>query len=279
MKKLIIPAALLAAGFTILPGHARAQSSTLVSEDANGDLFLGFEESGNANDLEVDIGSDSKYLDATTPFTVSFGVIPTGQAGAGTSVTSLFADLNSIYTTGWSTSSGVTALKWGVAGDDESGSPNLLFFTQDSANPNRPINPTTQSANNDEDNIDTFSYYLSLDDSTVNSTEAASVPAATSGDNPATWSSFDPSTGAFGTSLNIEQSPGDGPLSTLNLYEEKPSANGGGSATDIGSFSLASDGDLTFTPAAVPEPSTWASIISGVFLLGYFQRRRSQRTA
>jgi len=274
MKKLIIPAALLAAGLTFLPGRARAQSTTRVTEDANGDLYLGFEESGNANDLEVDIGSDSKYLDATSPFTVSFGVIPTGQAGAGTPVTSLLTDLNSIFTTGWSTSSGVTALRWGVAGDDESGSPTLLFFSLDSANPNIPTNPSTQAANSHADAIDSFSFYLLSDFSTVNSTEAASVPATASVDNPDTWSSFDPSTDAFGAGLNIEESPGDGPLSTLNLYEETPSANGGGGAKDIGSLTLAPDGDLTFAPAAVPEPSTWASVISGAFLLGFFNLRR-----
>jgi hypothetical protein len=281
MKKLIIPAALLAAGFAILPGHARAQSSTKVSVDeVNGtDLYLGFEESGNANDLQVDIGSESQFLNATSPFTISFGVIPSGQTGAGTPVTSLLADLNSIFTSGWSTSSGVSALKWGVAGDNENGASTLLFFTQDIANPAIPTDPTSSAAASISSKIDDFGFYLSTDFSTVNSSEAASVAATASQTNPGTWSSFDPSLGAFGTGLDIEESPGDGPLSTLNLYEETSSAGGGGNAKDVGSFSLASDGDLTFTPASVPEPSTWASIITGGFLLGYFERRRRQRTA
>jgi hypothetical protein len=281
MKKLIIPAALLAAGLAILPGRARAQSTTKVSVDeVNGtDLYLGFEESGNANDLQVDIGTESQYLNATSPFTVSFGLIPSGEPGAGTPVTSLLTDLNSIFTTGWSTSSGATALKWGITGDNENGAAILLFFSQDSANTVIPTNPLTANAASYSSKIDDFGYYLSTDFSTVNSSEAASVPATASQTNPGTWSSFNPSLGAFGTGLDIEESPGDGPLSTLNLYEETSSANGGGKAEDVGSFSLASDGDLTFTPAAVPEPSTWASIISGAFLLGYFQRRRRQCTA
>ena len=277
MKSKTLPVVLLAAGLTLVAGRARAQSSTFVSESANGnDLYLGFEQSGNANNLQVDLGPDTQFLNATSAFNISFGVIPTGQTGAGTSVTSLLPDLNSIFTSGWTTSSGATALKWGVAGDDETGS-TMLFFTQDASNPTFPKNPSSGAGSVYADKIDTFSYYLSKDYSTVNSTETASVPNSDSSTDPDPWSVYSPSTGAFGTSLNIEQSPGDGPLSTLNLYEETPGANVGSNAKEIGTLNLETNGDLEFTP--VPEPATWGSLISGSLLLWLYQLRRRMRRA
>jgi hypothetical protein len=274
MNRKILPVVLFAAGLSLVAGRARAQSSTFVSESANGnDLYLGFEESGSPNNLIVDIGPDSKFLNATSAFTLSFGVIPTGQTGAGTSVTSLLTDLNTVYTTGWASSSGASALKWGVAGDDEISS-TLLFFTEDSVNPAIPKSPSITGGNSEADKIDTFSYYLSKDFSTVNSSEASSVPSSASSTDPDPWSVYSPSTNGFGTGLDIEQSPSDGPLSTLNLFEEVPTSSGGANATDLGTLALESNGSVVFTPESVPEPSTWASIIGGGLLLGLHQLRR-----
>jgi hypothetical protein len=279
MKPTLLPAALVAAaGFALAPGHARAQSSTHVSVNTGTDLYLGFEESGNGNNLIVDLGADTLFLDATAAFTVQFGAIPAGQTGAGTAVYSLSADLSSNFGS-WASSSGATALKWGVVGDDENGPNTLLFVSRDSLNPNVPINASYNNIGIYADDVDSLGGTLSTDFSTVNSTEAASVPATATTGQPNSWSSFNPYTNAFGTGLDIEQSPGDGPLSTLNLFEEIPNENGGGAATDVGFFTLASNGDLTFTPASVPEPSTWLSLIGGAFFLGFLRRRRGLRAS
>jgi len=61
---------------------------------------------------------------------------------------------------------------------------------------------------------------------------------------------------------------------TNSLDIEKLPAGASTAATDIGSFSLDSAGDLTFTTAAVPEPSTYAAIIGGAALLLLVGRRR-----
>jgi hypothetical protein len=279
MKPILLPAALVAAaGLALAPGHARAQSSTKVSVNTGTDLYLGFEESGNGNNLIVDLGADTQFLDATAPFTVQFGAIPTGQAGAGAAVTSLSTDLSSNFGS-WASSSGVTALKWGVVGDDENGPLTLLFVTRDSLNPTAPINASNNNIGLYAGNVDSLGSTLSTDFSTDNSTEAAGVPATPTTGQPNSWSSFAPYTNAFGTGLDIEQSPGNGPLSTLTLFEEIPTTNGGGAATDIGSFTLASNGDLTFAPASVPEPSTWLSLIGGGLFLGFLRRRRGLRAS
>jgi len=49
---------------------------------------------------------------------------------------------------------------------------------------------------------------------------------------------------------------------------------GSGPSTDLGFFSLDSAGDLSFTSAAVPEPSTYAAIGVGAVILLTFRRRR-----
>jgi len=62
--------------------------------------------------------------------------------------------------------------------------------------------------------------------------------------------------------------------STLGLYEVQNVKNTN-AATEIGTFTLSSSG-LTYQAAAVPEPSTWATMIAGALtLLGFSRRRRA----
>jgi len=278
MNLKILPATLIAAaGLTLAPGHARAQSTTVVSTSVGTDLYLGFEQSGNADNLIVDIGSYTTFLDATSPFFVQFGVIPTGQAGAGTAVYNLNSDLGT-YFGAWATSSGVTALKWGVIGDNDAASPApLLFLTRDSTISSAPINPSYDNIYTYTGSVDSLGSTLGTDYSTVNSTKAAETAAAVPQGQPSndSWSSFAPYTDAFGTGDNIEQAPGDGPISTLDLYEGIPSENGGGADKEIGAFTLGANGELLYDP--VPEPSTWLSVISGALFMGFFRPRRGLR--
>jgi len=270
MIKKIPPAAIaLAASLALAAGHARAQSSTFVSTNDGTDLYLGFQESGDS-DLIADIGSYTQFVNAVAPFTIQFGVIPTGQTGAGTAVYSLLADLNNNFTSSWTSS---TTLKWGVIGDDENDSPNLLFVTQDGSSSSKaPNNPGSQQTAQIQDKIETFDTYLGDDFSTVHSSETASVTSASAN----SWTSFTPGgPSAFDTGLNIEQGPGDGPLSTLNLYAANNT--GSGTATDLGTLSLATNGEITFTPESVPEPSSWLSILGGALFLGLFRLRRNVR--
>jgi hypothetical protein len=74
-------------------------------------------------------------------------------------------------------------------------------------------------------------------------------------------------------------SGGDGAISdfvtnTLSFDEINQTASGSAPSTDLGFFSLDSAGDLSFTTAAVPEPSTYAAIGAGAVILAALRRRR-----
>lgn len=263
MKKRILPATLAAAGLALAAGPLHAEPNVPYS---SGDVILGFQLSGD-NDLEVDIGPYSSFLNATTPFNINFGVIPADQTGAGATVTSLNADLTANYGSSWASS----ALQWGVVGNNGS----TIFLSQDAADPDIPQRPSTSNAGVFSGDIESLGDGLGTSPSTINSTKTASV--ATGAAN--SWDSFTPSSDGFETGLDIEQQDGHGATtSALNLFELAPNGrNGGGNGQDIGSFALNNSGDLTFTPEAVPEPSTWLSVIAGALLLVFARRRRGFR--
>ena len=66
------------------------------------------------------------------------------------------------------------------------------------------------------------------------------------------------------------------PAMTLSLIRLTP---GSGPGIDLGDFSLSSAGVLTWTPAAIPEPSTYVSLALGAGLLLLVVRRRSAAKA
>jgi hypothetical protein len=235
-------------------------------------LILGLQLSGS-NDLEVDIGFLGTYLNATSPFDVTFGAVPSGQPNAGATVTNLNADLRSNFGAGWDSNS---LLFWGLAGTGTGSSSNTVFLTVDSDNSNIPQREATSGANATSSDIDSLILALSESPSTTNSTKAASILTTAAG----SWDSFDPATQAFNTGFGIEQLDGVDTAtdSTLNLWELAPNGrNGGGNGTDIGSFTLNDSGQLFFTPAAVPEPSTWVSVAGGALILAFLRFRRQRR--
>lgn len=268
-SKLLAVSLVTAAGVTLSPRLVRAVEPNVPA--TAGDLILGFQLSGD-NNLEVDIGSITTYLNATSAFPVTFGLVPADQTGAGTTVTSLNADLTANYSGSWSSNS---QLYWGVAGAQG----NTVFLTVDSNNPNIPQRQTLNGANTTSGDINnSLVTTLSETPSTVNSTKAASIQTTA----PNSWDSFLPATSAFESGFGIEQLDGvdTATNSTLNLWELAPNGrNGGGNGTDIGFFNLNSSGGLTFTPASVPEPSTWRSAIAGALLLGVASLRRRIRAS
>jgi hypothetical protein len=261
MNRKILPAAVIAAvGATLSPGQAWA---TNVPTNP-GDLILGFEASGSSNDLEVDIGPYSQFLNATVPFQVTFGVVP----GSSTVVNNLYSDLSSDFGASGAWVSN-TSLLWGVVGflsNEPASNSYDIFETQDAHDTDPIENPGYSGTRSDETPLNSVLSGLSSSANDGFSTEAASISTG----NANSWTSQ----GLSG----VEQQDGDPAIgSTLNLFDLVPpgSSPNGSDAADIGSFSLNSSGDLIFTPTAVPEPATWLSIIGGGLLLGLFRRRRS----
>jgi hypothetical protein len=103
------------------------------------------------------------------------------------------------------------------------------------------------------------------------------IQSSASGNSNSWTSQIGNQSAAFGTSLAFEQAPNgsySGPTdSVLDLYL-KPStgSTGGTSASYLGSFSLASNGTLTYGP--VPEPSTYALLaLTGTIFMVFIRRR------
>jgi hypothetical protein len=75
---------------------------------------------------------------------------------------------------------------------------------------------------------------------------------------------------------------GGSPIQNVNLtlgdpvafYDAKTASGTTTLAPEAGTFTLESDGDLVYTSASVPEPSTWASMIFGAASLLALRRRR-----
>jgi hypothetical protein len=264
--KLWYTAALAAAGLALSPGSVRAN---VPVSSSYGDLILGFEANGSADDLEVNLGSYTQFLDATAPFTVTFGINPNTSA----TVTNLNSDLGIFGASGaWASN---TSLLWGVVGV-ESTLPSIngydVFLTQDPAlgtTLDDQAATTTRGWATDIKAVDGASG-LGAYANDGDSTEAADI--GTSAAN--SWTDYaDYGTSGFGTGKIVEQANGDSAIGSLNLYEVAPNGSTSTPATDVGSFTLNSSGGLTFTPAAVPEPSTWVSLIGGTLFLAFFRRR------
>lgn len=263
------PAVLLLTLLALAPA-ARA-SNTYTT----GDLLLGFELSGNANDYVVDIGPASLYINAAPGS--SFNVNTTLGLG------NLAADLSAVFGSGWATNTGLSLVNWGIAGATSNtattfGLPkNTLFFTVARDVPGTQTTPLAVLSNGQQTPIDStfrsFASGFNGSDQTANSS-FATIESAAAGNS---WSAENPSSNAFGSGYDIEQGAAGtniGPTnSVLDLYELQPAA-GGGPGIYLGDFTLSSTGQLTFL--AVPEPSSLTALLGGAPALALFRPRRRQ---
>lgn len=286
MKKLnILPAGLLAAAaLASLTGSAQALTSN------PGDLFLGFNEPGVSSDYLVDLGPASYFLSlAQSPGTTDITTSDYSGAGLG----NIADDLSTVFGTSWyanSTTQG-TNLQWGIAGSTETklqspvlGLPNdTLFFTVGEVTPGSGSTGPQAFSTNAQNNATTriinglaiaYNGLSATGSSPFGAIEATSGPDTVSNN----WGSYNPGSEAFGEDNNIEQPTSGtsiGPTnSQLDLYELEPTdAGGSANGTELGDFTLSNSGQLEFTSAAVPEPSTYATVGLGAALLLLFRRR------
>jgi hypothetical protein len=261
-------AALALAGTALLAQQAQALNSYTT-----GDLLLGFEQAGNANDYLVNIGLASEYIDAAPgkSFTVSAG--------------NLEADLSSssLFGSGWATDSTV---QWAIAGTTgASGTLGLpastVFLTEAEATPGvanaKPLAVSSVSTQGgyEIDELGTQGFQNSVPTGNADAT----IQTASGGDSFVTLYN-DPNGEGFGSGddLLTNSTP---TTSILDLYELEPHNISRGQTepdgTFLGDFSLDSDGDLIFTAAGTaetPEPSTYALMSVGLTLLFWQFRRK-----
>lgn len=279
IRNLFTTALLVSAGTALVGPAAYAGSLTY----SNGDIFLGFRSTagtGTSTDYEVDLGNASSFITGGTlasgsPITLSIGNIGT--------------DLANIFGPDWYTrvTGTGTDVLWSASGSaagiavNASIPKNTLFATSavfpapTSYNPGSSLNQQTTAQLMAAMRGDTGHGYGAGDTiggpgqtlSTVPGVVALIQPTSA----PNSYASYQPggvnsATGSFQRFLtSAEGQTSD----TLNFYELLP---GTSSPIDVGSFSLGSNGALTFT--ATPEPATAISLAFGLGFLSQLRLRR-----
>jgi hypothetical protein len=278
-----------------------AWAAGVATTYSNGDLFIGFQKSGVANTLAVNIGSVSQYIPTSitggtwngNTFNVSFGIIPAGNPGAGGAVTNLNADLTNTFGASWAVNNSLDStqdVSWAVVGTTSTTANNnpisglskkSVFLTVARTDPFA-IAPAPNESSVD---LDTASVAINSfaqgaignaykgRTSTDNSNKAY-VGAASDGNN---WGT---QIGSVGSTFSIgflgEQplsGANSGPTnSILDLYLfPNIDSTSVTSYTYLGSFSLNSSGELTY--GVVPEPGSLL-LLGSVALVGLTRRPR-----
>lgn len=256
---------------SLLAAAGMALASTAVNAATtaylNGDIFLGFSQTGNSNSLVINIGQASGYRDGTT-----IGALSLGNLGA---------DLTSWWTnqsngaTAWYNDSTVT---WGVVGTIQGATggdaastlyaskPESVFGTAETSYARAAL--ATQ--NIARSNIVSMSSAYTGQTSTANSNVALLQANSVSN----SWDSWNPGGISFSYFSGLEGNFGSGVASSaLDLFRMP---TGSGAGTYEGSFTISDTGTVSFstsTPGVVPEPSRvlFAGIGLGTLLL---RRRR-----
>jgi hypothetical protein len=227
-----------------------------------GDLLLGLRNPGSGNDMVVDIGAASLYINASGPITVSGTYYTGGQFSAsGLDINNLYFSVfgdtagNTLWATANSTLPRHTAANQSIGGGQfeaiaAGAADNFGFNLQNSSS--AIILPNNFSAGGGTD----LSYTKGVLDPNFGVADFSYFPVINEANTAAGFSS-----GA---------SPVD-----LNLYELDPYSNNSTQppGTLLGSFQLAPDGALTFDP--VPEPASWAMV--GVGMTALVAARRFRR--
>lgn len=263
LSKFVLTAALALAGSAFFQQPAGADP--VVYND--GDLFMGFRSTTATNDYLWDIGQYSLFNNQPVGFHLSLGNVG--------------LDLTAVFGSGWATNN---AVQWGVAGThDFDANGNLianLYASRAEPNLGTFAQPwqrqSTSSQTNTASSIETLAYGGFFgNESTANNPTA--IIQSTGG---ISWASFQPGGsntfgGSFSTwnpTIEAPGLPGTGtgiPGTRLDLFELLPDNSGTNPfGKYVGTFSIDAAGNVSYDVfAAVPEPSTYASVIAGAALL------------
>lgn len=233
-----------------------------------GDLLLGMRTPGPGNDLIVDIGPASQYVNATGPITISGNYYTAAQ------FTASGLNFNNLYFSVFGASAGNTL--WVTANSPLA---EHTFYSQSIAAGQ--FGAIAQGAE------DAGSWYPA---NAANSSSAVITPNGffTGGgtDLSYTLGVLDPNSGVanfqyFGAVNEANTVPGFSTspyFATLNLYELDPAANNYTQTpgTQIGYFELEANGTLIFNTgvAPAPEPGVGVMFVAGLLALGATRRFR-----
>jgi hypothetical protein len=237
MNRLAKTALVVAAGAAIMTS-AQAQYNS-------GDLVIGFHNGSAASDVVFDLGTAS-----------SIGV------GGSTTVNLNSFISSSLLTT---TLGSLSQMELGVIGGNSDITGTFVYSTV----PNHPVIANPSAANPILTTIDTAGNTIDGSGSPANS-------AVVLKSNPASWSSAVlPATGntfnkTYGNPDAVTTPAGFSGTVTEHLFFANAD---NATVSDVGFFTFGSDGSLSFTPTAVPEPATYG-LIAGAGLLVVCLRRQ-----
>jgi hypothetical protein len=268
MKLIKLTSAVMALAFTATLG-----SSSAYAQANDGDLILGFQSTSSTNVYEVDLGAASQFIGVSSPLTfdLSTSDLSGTQYGFGSS---------------WATSTS-NPVQWGLISATSASSGTL--FTSWNTFASAPAART--HAQQGSIGTDVIALYNDFNNSTtVTPGSTVSLPAGS--DQTSDVDSFaylenNAPNFKFGTGVNASQldynsddSVPAADAGVLDLYELTDNGSSGTEAGDLlGTFSLASNGDLTFTAESVPEPSSWVLLGLGGLALVWNVRRRNQNSS
>jgi len=225
-------------------------------------LMVGFEQSGVANSLTVDLGGLSTIVSNSSGSLVGvdhdFGIISGISADFGSVTSNLQWSAFGTIGAGGGSVAGVSLLPDAVWFTQNGGVPTTLGFSQ---------------AGSVTNTITTLGFALGT--KSVGDTQSYGYNM-----NPA--NPIVPNLSLGTSELSVEASGASSiELYLLNSTVAGKSGKGGtpqgplDQIIDLGTFTLSGTGDLSFTAAAIPEPSTYAMIL-GVAALGFVMLRRRQ---
>lgn len=259
-------------------------ASAAVAAAAN-DLILGFTASsgtGQSQSVQLNLGNVGSYVRAS--------------AGSNWQLANLNSALTSTYGGDWSTRSD---LKFGIIGatNGVTGGPNgqptftvwaSSAWTNQASAPLRYMVRSTNAGDLSTTTSNVSGLYNTFSSGTAISDLSSQTSALTGGtlsgyinsidsDGRTQWSTWGLSNLATTNHVTFQATAASG---RLDLQEIMPTSSATRvSATDLGYFTLATDGSLSFTTfSAVPEPSAYAAIL-GAAALGFVMLRRRKETA
>jgi len=263
------------AAVAVLTTSAQAQ---VFPNYNSGDVFIGFEQSGAANDYIADIGSVSQFIGDASPVTIQLST----------------TDLTAAFGSSWaSNSNSTTNVQWGLVANDQSDSiasdtdGSSIWYTKGetvvgtkSAAPIRGTSSALNAISNKIQALETATTGGYTDYETTADTSNGVIESSTAANS---WTSFKPGTYSGNTAFNIgseieQPSSGNdtGPTdSALDFYEVDTRTASNQPATLLGTFSLSNSGLLTFNPAAVPEPSSYALGLTALVIFFVLKRRKA----
>ncbi len=263
LTKLALTAALAFAGSAFFHS-ARAD---MVPFPTDGDLFMGFH-STSANEFLIDIGQYSLFNNQPVGFHLSLG--------------NFGADLATALGSNWATDNTV---QWGAAGTLDA--TNQLFASKKEPSIGVFAQPWTRQSTSAQSSSGSFIDTMAFGDYAGQESTATHPTGVIHSTGGLSWASYQGGANSPGASFNtwvpsIEAPITQGdpnvtgiPATRLDLFRIDPDNTATNPFADyIGTFSIDANGNVSYDVFAIPEPSTYASLLAGAALLAVLTWRR-----